>query len=243
MTGTFVNTAAVAAGGCIGLLLKRGLSERMEKTVTAMLGVAACVIGANGLITTMISTDPATGRLSSSGELLLLVCLAVGSVIGEALGIEEWLGGLGERIEKRLHAGDFSRGFISASILFCVGAMTSIGSLNEGLYGDSSVLLVKSALDFIAAIILASTLGWGVLFAAATVLVYQGALTLSAGLLAPVLTGVLRDNICMVGYAVVLCIGINFFGVVRIRTANLLPALLLPALVPVWESLVQWLFA
>lgn len=243
MTGTLVNTAAVAAGGLIGLALGRGLNEKIEKSVTYVLGIATCTIGANGMLTTMVTADPATGRLSSSGELFLLVCLALGAVIGETLGIEDWLGGLGDRIERRFRASNFSRGFVSASILFCVGAMTIIGSMNDGLYGDSSVLLVKSALDFIAAIILASTLGVGVPFAAATVLVYQGALTLSAGLLAPVLVGELRNNICMVGYAIVLCIGINFFGGVKIKTANLLPALLLPVVPPLWIWISAWLWA
>lgn len=243
MTGTLVNTAAAAAGGLIGLALGRGLNEKIEKSVTYVLGIATCTIGANGMLTTMVTADPATGRLSSSGELFLLVCLALGAVIGEALGIEDWLGGLGDRIERRFRASNFSRGFVSASILFCVGAMTIIGSMNDGLYGDSSVLLVKSALDFIAAIILASTLGVGVPFAAATILVYQGGLTLSAGLLAPVLVGELRNNICMVGYAIVLCIGINFFGGVKIKTANLLPALLLPVLPPLWTWVSAWLWA
>ena len=241
MTGTLVNTAAVVAGGLIGFFLGHGLNEKIEKSVTCVLGIATCVIGANGLITTMISVDPASGKLSSAGELFLLVCLAVGAVLGEVLNIEDRLGGLGDWIERRFRASNFSRGFVSASILFCVGAMTIIGSINDGLYGDSSLLLVKSALDFVAAIILASTLGIGVPFAAVTVLVYQGALTLSAGLLAPVLVGELRSNICMVGYAIVLCIGINFFGVVRIKTANLLPALLLPVVPPLWEKFLFWL--
>ena len=227
MTGTIVNTVAVIAGGLIGLLANRGLNAKIQQAVTYVLGISTCVIGANGLISTMITVDP-SGKLSSSGELLLLVSLAVGTVLGELLRIDDRLSHLGDRIEAKLGASNFSKGFISASLLFCVGAMTIIGALNDGLTGDSSVLFIKSALDFIAAIVLASTLGMGVPFAAGTVLVYQGLLSLCAGVLAPVLVGELLNEICMVGYAVVLCIGINFFGGVKIKTANLLPALLVP---------------
>ena len=230
MTGTLINTAAVIAGGCIGLGVKKGLPEKIDHAVTQMLGLATCVIGMNGLLSTMLTADPATGAISSSGELLLLVSLAAGAVLGELLDIDGRLERLGGRVEKRLGASGFSRGFISASLLFCVGAMTIVGSLQDGLTGDYRVLLIKSSLDFIAAIVLGASLGMGVPFAALTVLFYQGALTLLAGALQNVLVGDLLNEICMVGYAVVICIGINFFGVVKIKTANLLPALLGPVM-------------
>lgn len=230
MIGTLVNTVTVLAGGAIGLLLGRGLGDRIQQAVTYMLGISTSIIGLNGLITLMVRVDPATGTLSSSGELLLLVSLTLGAVAGELLDIDRRLDTLGRHLEQKLGTGNFSRGFVSASLLFCVGAMAIVGSLSDGLTGDSSVLLLKSALDFIAAIVLASTLGVGVLFSAATVLVYQGSISMGAGLLAPVLTGPLLDNICMVGYGVVLCIGINFFGVVKIKTANLIPGLLVPVM-------------
>ena len=230
MTGTLINTAAVIAGGCIGLGVKKGLPEKIDHAVTQMLGLATCVIGMNGLLSTMLTADPATGAISSGGELLLLVSLAAGAVLGELLDIDGRLERLGGRVEKRLGASGFSRGFISASLLFCVGAMTIVGSLQDGLTGDYRVLLIKSSLDFIAAIVLGASLGMGVPFAALTVLFYQGALTLLAGALQNVLVGDLLNEICMVGYAVVICIGINFFGVVKIKTANLLPALLGPVM-------------
>ncbi|MEG0853008.1 MAG: DUF554 domain-containing protein [Angelakisella sp.] len=228
MTGTLVNAAAVMAGGCLGLCIKRGLNERIQKSVTAMLGLATAIIGLNGVLAIMLRADVTTGKISSSGELLLLISLAVGAAIGEWMRIEDRLEQVGERIEKRLGASNFSKGFISASILFCVGAMTIIGSINDGLTGDSRVLFIKSTLDFIAAIIMASALGVGVPFAAITVLLYQGALTLCAGMLSTVLAGVLLDQVCMVGYAIVICIGINFFGILKIKTASLLPALFVP---------------
>jgi uncharacterized membrane protein YqgA involved in biofilm formation len=230
MTGTIINTVAVLLGGCIGLLVKKGIPPRIDQAVTNMLGLATCVIGLNGLLTTMLSVDLTTGKVSSSGELMLLVCLAAGAVVGELLRIDDRLEHLGESIEKKLNASNFSKGFISASLLFCVGAMTIIGALQDGLTGDYRVLLIKSSLDCIAAVVLGASLGVGVPCAAATVLVYQGAISLLAGYLQNILVGDLLNQICMVGYAIVICIGINFFGVVKIRTANLLPALLGPVM-------------
>ena len=230
MTGTIINVIAVLAGGFVGLGIKKGLPERINQAVTYMLGLSTGIIGLNGILSTMLWVDPAAGRVSSSGELLLLGSLALGTLVGELLHIEEGLNGVGDLIEKRLRAGNFSKGFISASVLFCVGAMTIMGSIQDGLGQGYTILLTKSSLDFIAAIILTSSLGVGVPCSALTVLVYQGGLTLLAGTLRDVLAGALLDQLCMVGYAIVLCIGINFFGLIKIKTANLLPALLVPVL-------------
>lgn len=227
MTGTFVNAAAVVAGSLIGLCVRRGIDEKVEHSVTQMLGLTTVLIGLNGALSTMLTVDSG-GSISSGGEILLLVSLVVGAVLGEWLRIEDRLDGIGGRLEKKLGAEGLSKGFVSGSILFCVGAMTIIGSINDGLRGDSTVLFIKSALDFIAALIMSSALGLGVIFSAVTVLVYQGALTLGAGALSGLLAGSLLDEICMVGYAIVICIGINFFGTVKIKVANLLPALLVP---------------
>ena len=230
MTGTIINVFAVIAGGCIGLCIKKGLPERINQAVTYMLGLSTSIIGLNGILSTMLTVDAATGRISSSGELLLLGSLAAGTLLGELLHIEERLNGAGDVIERKLRAGNFSKGFISASVLFCAGAMTIMGSIQDGLGQGYTILLTKSSLDFIASIVLAAGLGVGVPFSAVTVLLYQGALTLLAGTLRDVLAGALMDQVCMVGYAIVISIGINFFGVVRLKTANLIPALLGPVL-------------
>ena len=224
MTGTIINTLAVIVGGCIGLCIKKGLPAHIEQAVTYMLGLSTCVIGLNGLLSTMLTVDAATGRVSSSGELLLLGSLAAGTLAGELLRIEDRLEGIGAAIDKRLGASHFAKGYISASVLFCAGAM------QDGLGQGYTILLTKSSLDFIASIVLAAGLGVGVPFSAVTVLLYQGALTLLAGTLRDVLAGALMDQVCMVGYAIVISIGINFFGVVRLKTANLIPALLGPVL-------------
>lgn len=227
MTGTLVNAAAVVVGGGLGLVLKKGLPERLEKAITKMLGLSVLIIGLNGIITSMITVQP-DGKLASSGELLLLASLVIGVVLGEQLDIDGRLDRMGQYIESRAKADGFSKGFISASLIFCIGAMAIIGSLNDGLRGDSSVLFIKSALDFIASIILASSLGFGVMFSAIPVLLYQGAITLAADWIAPLISDDLLSIICMVGYAIVACIGINFLEFTKIKTANLLPALLVP---------------
>ena len=227
MTGTLVNAAAIMAGGLLGVVLKKGLPPKLETAIMKMLGLSVLIIGLNGIITSMVRVLP-EGGLASSGELLLLFSLVAGTALGELLDIEGRLERMGQYIENRTKADGFSKGFITASIIFCIGAMAIIGSLNDGLRGDSSVLFIKSSLDFIASIVLASTLGFGVIFSAVPVLLYQGAITLAAGWLSPLISDDLLAAFCMVGYAIVACIGINFLEFTKIKTANLLPSLLVP---------------
>lgn len=227
MIGTLVNTAAIVGGGALGLLLKKGMPERLEKAANQVLGLSVLVIGGSGLATTMIKTN-GEGGLSSSGEMLLLTSLVIGVIIGELLGIDDRLNSFGHKIEKRLGSEGFAAGFINATLIYCVGAMAIIGSISDGLMGDSSILFVKSMLDGVCSIVLASTLGVGVLFSALAVLLYQGTITLLAQLVAPYATDAMMAGLCTVGYTLVLCIGINFMGFAKIKTANLLPSLLVP---------------
>lgn len=227
MIGTLVNTGAIVVGGAVGLLVKRGVPKHIEDAVMSSLGIGVLVVALNGVITSMFTVAPG-GKLTEGGGLLLIISLALGTLLGEIMKIDSHLNRLGLLIEKKLQVDGFAKGFISASLIFCVGAMSIIGPLNDGLRGDSSVLFIKSALDGVTALILASTLGVGVLFSALPVLVYQGAISLLAGVLNGVISPALMSNLCMVGYAIVLCIGLNFIGAAKIKTANLLPALLVP---------------
>lgn len=238
MTGTLVNAAAIVAGGAVGLLAKKGIPARMEDALHKAMGLAVVVIGLNGVITNMVTVG-ADGTLSSSGELLLVFSLVLGVLAGELLQIEDRLNGLSAVVEQKLHLTGFAASFVSGTLIYCVGAMAIIGSLNDGLRGDPSVLYVKSTLDGISSIVLGATMGPGVIFSALPVVAYQGAITLLAGLLEPVLQGALLSQICAVGYVLVACIGINFMGSYHIKTANFLPALLVP---PLW-TLVQTLIA
>lgn len=228
MFGTIVNTIAIAIGGTLGLLFQKRLNSRIEESLYKVLGVAIFILGMNGVIGSMFTVKD--GQISSGGELLLVISLVLGTVAGELLKIENRLEALSQKVEQKMQLSGFSSGFVAASILYCVGAMAIVGAINDGLRGDSSTLLVKSILDGVSAVIMASTLGVGVLFSCIPVLLYQGSLSLLSGWIGPALKDALLDQICMVGYAIVMCIGINFWGVTKIKTANLLPAILIPIL-------------
>lgn len=226
MTGTLVNCVAVIIGGLIGLLLKKGIKESYAQGINKSLGIAVLVIGINGVISNMFTVE--NGSLKSSGELLLVVFLVPGTLIGEILKLDERFNSFSQKIESKFSSGGFASGFVNGTILFCVGAMSIIGSLNDGLTGDSTVLFVKSALDFVSAVIFGATLGFGVVFTCIPMLIYQGGISLLAGSLSGILQGELLTHICMVGYAIIIAIGFNFFIEKKFRTLNMVPALLLP---------------
>ena len=229
MTGTLVNVAAVLAGGTAGLLLKKGVRENVREAILKVEGLSVLIIGLNGVIAAMFTAGE-DGALSESGGMLLLVSLVLGALAGELLRIDDRVNGLGMKVEKRFNAEGFAKGFVTASIIFCVGTMAIMGALDDGLRGDPGLLYVKSVLDGITALILASTMGAGVLASAVPVLLYQGAITLSASALSPLLSPELTAQISMVGYAIVMTIGINFIFGPKIKTANLLPAVIVPVL-------------
>lgn len=226
MTGTLVNCAAVIAGGSIGLIFKKGIKDSYTESVNKSLGLAILIIGLNGVISNMFSV--ADGKISSSGELLLVVYLVIGTLFGEMLKLEQRFNGFCTRIESKFKAGGFASGFVNGTVLFCVGAMAIIGSINDGLRGDSSVLFVKSALDFTTAIIFGATLGFGVIFTFIPLLIYQGGITLLAGSLSGILQGDVLTQLCAVGYSIIMAIGINFIFDKKFKTLNMLPSIFLP---------------
>lgn len=228
MTGTLVNAAAVIIGGLIGLILKKGIKESYAASINKTLGLAILVIGINGVISNMFTVSE--GKLKSSGELLLVVFLVIGTLAGELMKLSDRFDKLCHKIEKKFKANGFASGFINGTVLFCVGAMTIVGSISDGLTGDSSILFIKSALDFVNAIIFGATLGWGVIFTAVPILIYQGGLSLLAGSLSGVLQGELLEQICMVGYAIIMAIGLNFLLEKKFKTLNMVPALILPVI-------------
>lgn len=229
MIGTLANAGMIVAGGCAGLVLKKGLRPQLEHAIHQATGLAVIMIGLNGALSNMLSADPATGTVSSSGELMLVFSLVLGVLAGELLGIEEHLNHLGDFVEKRLHLSGFAQSFVNGTLIYCVGAMAIVGSINDGLLGDPSTLITKGVIDGITSIVLAATMGPGVIFSALPVLLYQGALTLCAGLLEPVLQGALLHQICAAGFVLVACIGVNFMSdKFHIKVANFLPSLLVP---------------
>lgn len=235
--GTIVNAVAVVFGALIGLKIRQGLPKKVEQCAMKLLGLSVAIIGLNGVLTAMLSVD-GDGKLTSSGSLLLIVSLVVGGILGQFWNIDAKLIQGGKWMEQKFGKDGFAKGFINASLVFCVGAMAIVGALADGLSGDSSILYIKSMLDFICSIILASTLGFGVLFSFLPILIYQGAITLFASVLSPLISDALLSSICMVGYTIVLCIGIHFLGFTVVPTANLLPALL----VPILYEFIVWLY-
>ncbi len=231
MLGTIVNVITVIVGGLLGMLLKKGIKSEIMDNVMKAEGVAVLVIGMNGVLTNMLSVGE-NGKIVENGGLVLLISLALGAFIGEILKIDDRLNGLGAWVEKRVKSDGFSKGFVSAFIIFCVGSMSIIGAVNDGLSGDSSVLFVKSTLDFITAMVLASAMGIGVVFACVPLFAYQGIISLFASYIKPVIEEFpdMMTQFSMVGYAIIMCIGINFIVGQKIKTANLLPAMLIPVM-------------
>jgi uncharacterized membrane protein YqgA involved in biofilm formation len=217
--GTVVNTLAIILGSLVGLGLRGGIPDRYKESVIAAIGLTVMLIGVKS-------------ALRTEALLTVIVSLALGSLVGEALGIEAHLERLGHWIGARLTRGadGVARGFVTASLVFCVGAMAIVGSLESGLSGNHQTLYAKSLLDGVTSIVFASTLGIGVIFSALSVLVYQGAITLSAVLLKPLLTPTVVEQMTAVGGLLILAIGLNILGVRRLRIGNMLPAILLPLL-------------
>jgi uncharacterized membrane protein YqgA involved in biofilm formation len=227
MTGTFVNVAGIILGSLIGLLIRKGIPEHINEAIMKIQGVVICIIGLNGVIGSMFTVSP-EGKLSDSGGLLLLVSCVLGCLVGELLAFDKHLNSFGMWVEKKINLGGFSRGFVTASLIYSLGAMSVIGPINDGLTGDTSVLYIKTMLDGTTSIVLAASLGAGVLFACVPVFIVQAIPALLARQLAPFISDELLALFCMVGYTIVICIGYNFLSENKIKTANILPALVVP---------------
>ena len=225
--GTAINVVAVLVGAGIGTLVGARLPEGMRETARHAIGLVTLLVGIQSF-------------LEFDNPLLPLVSVVLGLVVGELLGIDAVLKRFGDGLERRFSKGGspVSRAFVTTSLLFCVGPLTILGSLQDGLTGDYRLLALKSALDFVAALSFASVLGWGVLLSAGTVLVVQGVLTLSAGLLEGVLTETMILATTATGGVLILGIGLILLDLKEVRVANMLPALLVAplvvALAPLW---------
>ncbi|WP_448594470.1 DUF554 domain-containing protein [Thermoflexus hugenholtzii] len=233
MVGTLINVATVVAGSGAGLLVGSRLPERIRQTVLSGLGLITLVIGMSM-------------ALQTRNPLLMLAALLLGGVIGELLGLEERLQALGRYLETRVsgHSGEgsaFVKGFVTASLVFCVGPMTILGSIQDGLTGNYTLLAIKATLDGFASLAFSASLGIGVMFAALTVLIYQGALTLGAGLVKAVLTEAMIAEMTAVGGTMILGIGLLLLDLKRVRVASFLPGLfiapILVALAPTLNAL------
>lgn len=217
MLGTVVNSLSIVAGTLIGLIFKGGIPEKHTSTVMHAIGLAVILIG----LKTAFDTD---------AILVVIISFVIGSVIGEFLRIEERLDRLGDGIGKRFSKSGtgVSKGFVSASLLFCVGAMAIVGAMESGLTGNHQTLYAKSMLDGISSIIFSSTLGIGVIFAAVSVFVYQGLITMAATTIKPFLLPEVVAQMSAVGGLLIFAIGLNLLDIKKVKIANMLPAIFVP---------------
>ncbi|MBR6574593.1 MAG: DUF554 domain-containing protein [Clostridia bacterium] len=218
MFAVIVNTITVLIGSTVGLLFKKGIPKRLTDAV--MLGIGQCTLYIG-----------ISGTLKGENTIVLILSMVLGAIIGTALDIDGAINRLGNWIERKFsRQGEkvsVAQGFVTACLLFCVGAMTIVGSLNAGLTGDYEMLLTKSVLDLISSSMLAVSLGIGVMFAAVFVFVFQGALVLLAGFLQPLLTAAAINEIICAGSLLIVGLGLNLMGITRIKVADYLPAIII----------------
>ncbi len=229
--GTIVNVLAILMGGALGLLFRGGLKERFREILIQGCGLAVIFIGAAGAFEMIFSVDGA--RLSSGNTMLIVISLVLGGLCGELINIEKRLESLGERLKKLVHAGKDNRfvdGFVTASLVFCIGAMAICGPIDEALTGDSTTLFIKSILDGIMVMVFASVYGVGALFSALAVGVYQGIFTVFGSFIASFMTDALIMTLSGVGSVLIFAVGVNLLFPNKIRVGNLLPALLVPVI-------------
>ncbi len=238
--GTIVNTIAIIIGGACGIILKKGLPERFKTTIMQALGLSVMIIGISGALQGIYSVT-AQGKLDRNYITGMILSLVAGSILGEILKIEDNLDKLGAWFQSRFarNESSFAKGFVTASLVYCVGAMAIIGSLEDGLYGKVDILFAKSMLDGISAIVFSATLGLGVLFSSLPVLAYQGAITVLAGILKPLLTDVVVSQMSLVGSVLILAIGFNLLEFKKFKVGNMLPAILMPLIYAVIYGVVK----
>ena len=219
MIGVMVNVLTVLIGSVVGLLLKRGIPERVTEALMTGIGLCTIFIGVSG-------------ALEGDNTLVLILSMAIGSVIGTLLDIDHQLNRLAEYVERRFKQENgkitVAEGFVTASLLFCVGAMTIVGSLQAGLTGDCKMLYTKATLDLISSCVLSASLGVGVLLAVFFVLGFQGGLVLLARFIAPFLTEYAIAEMTCAGSVLIIALGLNLIGVTKIKVANYLPVILIP---------------
>lgn len=219
MIGVLVNTIAVLAGSFIGLMFSRLIPEDLSDFIMKGIGLCTMYIGISGM-------------LSGSNPLVTIISIVIGAILGSGLRIEDGINHLAGKLQSRFarpgEKKSIAEGFVSACLLFCIGSMTIVGSLQAGLVGDNTMLFTKSLLDFISSIMFSASMGIGVLFSAAFVLVFQGGIVLAAQAIAPFLSDAVVAEMTCVGSLLILGIGINLTGIGKLKLMNYLPAIFVP---------------
>ena len=225
--GTIINGVAIVVGGLFGMFFGRFIGERHRDTLCKACGLSVIFIGAAGAFKGMFSVTD--GKIVYGGDFLIVGCLALGALVGELVNIEGGFERFGAWLKKKTRStGDnnFIEGFVSASFTVCIGAMAIVGSINDGLYGDATVLITKAILDFIIIMVMAASLGKGTVFSAIPVAILQGGVTVLSVLIKPIMTETALLYLSVVGNILIFCVGINLVFGKKIKVANLLPAII-----------------
>lgn len=226
--GTIINVAAILAGGLFGQLFGRFLSERYQNTLNMACGVCVLFLGIAGAMEGMLSIEG--GGLSSGRSMLIVCCLALGALLGELLNLEDKFERFGEWLKhKSGNSGErtFVDGFVTASLTVSIGAMAIVGSIQDGIFGDYSILATKAVLDLIIILVMTCSLGKGCAFSAIPVAALQGSMTLLARLIRPLMTDAALSNLSLIGSILIFCVGLNLVWGKKVRVANLLPSIVL----------------
>ena len=226
--GTLINSAAIVAGGMLGHVTGRLFKPEQQESLSKTCGISVLFIAIAGAMQGMLSIDGSA--LVSGKSMLVVLCLAIGTIIGELIGIEKGFEKFGAWLkEKTGNGGDnqFINAFVVASLTVCIGAMAVVGAIQDGILGDFSTLAVKSVLDFIIIAIMTSSMGKGCVFSAIPVFLFEGAITLLASLISPIMTDVAISYLSLIGSILIFCVGVNLVWNTRIRVANMLPAVVL----------------
>lgn len=229
MLGTIVNSLAIIIGSLIGVGLNRGIKDDYKDTIMNGIGLTVVIIGI-------------MGGIGSGNIILVISSIVLGSIIGEMIGIEKKLDKLGNQLQNRFGAKDsnFSKGFVTASLVYCVGAMAIVGSLESGIQGDHSTLFAKSVLDGISSVIFSSTLGIGVAFSAIPVFIYQGVMTIASSLIKDLFTPEVINEMSAIGGILIMAIGINILDIKKLKVGNMLPAIIIPIFYSILLNLVNF---
>lgn len=226
--GTIINVGGILLGGIMGRFFGRFLKERYQDTLNKACGVCVLFIGIAGALEGMLSLE--NGRIVSGGSMLAVICLALGALLGEWMNLEDKFERFGQWLKVRSGNSkerSFVEGFVTASLTVCIGAMAIVGSIEDGIFGDYSILATKAVLDLIIILVMTCSLGKGCMFSAIPVAVLQGSVTLLARLIKPLMTDGALSNLSMVGSILIFCVGLNLVWGKKVRVANLLPAIII----------------
>lgn len=224
--GTIINVAAIIVGGLGGLLFGKVLTERFQDTLVKALGVCTIFIGISGTLEKMMAVTDS--GLSSNGTMMVIVSMAMGALIGELINLDAKMEQFGCWLKMKTgNAKDkeFVHGFVTTSLTVCIGAMAIVGAINDGIFGDYSILVAKAALDLVLVMIMTSSMGKGCIFSAIPVGILQGSVTILARVIQPLMTEVALHHLSLVGSMLIFCVGVNLIWERKIKVANLLPAL------------------